>query len=352
MRNCGEGSFFYDRSGDRWVGRVGTAQVTSRNKAKAKVKWEALREKTAAGGTGSIAPTVGELWTLLVDQKVKQGRAPSTVRWYREYAFAHIVPFSDRRADSLTVEEVEVWMDQRTHLGTNYINRLRGGLEQALNIALRRRQIVWNPASLAQVPPGVEPDAGEILTGEEVQWLLAAASGNRMEAWLHLMLNTGFRPHEAYELVWDDVNLDAMTVTARPRKAKASTPRVVAVTATTRNHLAAHKKRQSEERLLMGARWPRDHDALVFRSEVGTPMDARDTNRRLGGWLDKAGISKHIHVYDLRATVASLAADSGVPIVKLADYLGNLPSTLEKHYRQPVSPVRELGFEVTAVAAE
>ena len=65
----------------------------------------------------------------------------------------------------------------------------------------------------------------------------------------------------------------------------------------------------------MGDRWPREHDALVFRSESGTPMNPRNMNRRLKGWLEKAGINKHLHAYDLRATVASIAAAAGVPVV-------------------------------------
>ncbi len=74
-------------------------------------------------------------------------------------------------------------------------------------------------------------------------------------------------------------------------------------------------------------------------------------NRLLKVWLYKAGIDKHIHVYDLRRTAASLAADAGISVVILADYMGNDPATLEKHYRMPVSPVRTLDVDIAARAA-
>ena len=236
-------------------------------------------------------------------------------------------------------------------MNTSTLGRLQGALTQSFDIALRRRQITWNPASLAQVPRGQPSKPGEILTWDEVHRLLDAAKGHRLEPWLHLMLNTGLRPHEAYELTWEDVDLAGMTVTARPRKAKANMPRVVEIKPSTRNLLAAHKKSLAEERLLMGSRWPSDHDRLVFRSQAGTPLHGRNMNRLLKAWLCKAAIEKHIHVYDLRRTAASLAPDAGIPIVTLADYMGNDPATLEKHYRKPVSPLRTLDIDIAARAA-
>ncbi|MCH7900280.1 MAG: site-specific integrase [Acidobacteria bacterium] len=352
MRSKGEGTFFYSRTEDRWIGRIGEITVKSKDKKRAREKWLAAREKHAQGGNSSFVPTVGELWADLVEEKRKRGRSTTTIRWYEDLASAHLSPIASLRADDVTVQTVELWLEDRTYLNTSTLSRLRNSLTQSFNIALRRRQITWNPASLAQVPQGQPSMPGEILTWDEVDRLLDAAKGHRLETWLHLMLNTGLRPHEAYELTWEDVDLEKLTVTARPRKAKAKVPRVVEIKLSTRNLLAAHKTRMAEERLLMGSRWPSDHDPLVFRSQAGTPLDGKNMNRLLKRWLDKAGIEKHIHVYDLRRTAASLAADAGVPVVTLADYMGNDPATLEKHYRKPVSPVRRLDIDIATRAAD
>ena len=67
--------------------------------------------------------------------------------------------------------------------------------------------------------------------------------------------------------------------------------------------------------------------------------------------MAKADIDKHLHVYDLRHTVASLAADAGIPVITVADYMGNDPVTLERYYRKPVSPIRKLGIDIAARAA-
>ena len=118
-----------------------------------------------------------------------------------------------------------------------------------------------------------------------------------------------------------------------------------------KKRLKKHRSLQAEELLLMADRWPTEYQRLVFRSEAGTPLDGRNMNRRLKGWLRMAEIKKHIHVYDLRHTAASLLADAGVPVVIVADYLGNDPSTLERFYRKPVTPVRRVGVNITARAA-
>ena len=164
------------------------------------------------------------------------------------------------------------------------------------------------------------------------------------------MLNTGFRPHESYELVWDDIDLDAMTITARPRKAKADKPRIVAITGDTRTALAAHRKNQAQERLLMGSLWPDAHRDLVYVNENGRPLDGPTTRRLLKRWTVTGRIDKHITPYDLRHTVASLAADAGVNIVTLADYLGNDQQTLLRYYRKPITPIMTLGVDLTAEA--
>ena len=97
----------------------------------------------------------------------------------------------------------------------------------------------------------------------------------------------------------------------------------------------------------MGARWPAEHDGLAFRSQAGTPLDGHNMNRVLRGWLKNAGIEKSLTVYDLRRTVASLAAARGVLLVTLADFLGNDPRTLEAYYRKPVTPVQSIGVDLT-----
>ena len=355
MRSKGEGTFFYSASEGRWIGRFGTITVKRKDRADALDAWERAKEKHALGGRSATAPTVGELWTDLVELKRKERASNATVDWYEAIGRKHIGDLANRRADQLTVRMIEEWADKRRgSVGHSYLRKLVNGLAQALDIALRRREITWNPARMVPLPHSSEADArdqSKVLTQDEVEALLLAIRGDRLEAWLHLIINTGMRPHETYEAKWDDVDLDGLRVTARPRKAKAKKPRLIQISPGVRTRLAAHRARQAEERLYMGPAWPAEYDGLVFRSQAGTPLDGHNMNRKLRQWLAVAGIDKKLTVYDLRRTVASLAADRGVLLVTLADFLGNDPRTLETYYRQPVAPVRSIGMDLTAAVS-
>jgi integrase len=68
--------------------------------------------------------------------------------------------------------------------------------------------------------------------------------------------------------------------------------------------LAAHKRKQAEERLKLGALW-QQHD-LVFCSETGTPLSIPNiTYRYFRPLLTKAELPR-IRLYDLRHTCATL----------------------------------------------
>jgi integrase len=355
-RAHGEGTFFFEESSRRWVGRLpgGQKVAQSKDRAKAYQKWQEAKQRHAEGGRSSKAPTVGQLWEALVERKRVERRADRTVSWYEDIGRNHLGHLRDRRADEVSVTELEEWAASRGDISDEYRRKLVNGLAQAFDIALRRRDITWNPAALVPLPATDTDDSipeSQILTYDELGRLLRAAHGERLEAWLHLMCDVAMRPHESYELRWSDVDFDALTVTARPRKAKAKTPRVLEITPRTRTELAAHRARQAEERLLMGDRWPREYDHLVFRSQAGTPLDGKNMLRRLRRWLDAAGIDKQLSPYNLRKTVASLAADQGLDQYRLADFMGADPRTVERYYRKPTSPVRSKGVDLAELAA-
>lgn len=357
MRTKGEGTFYYDARGGRYVGRIGPITVTAKDEAKAKEKWNDAKDRYAKGGGKGKAPTIGELWDDLIRQKRIERRTERTIEWHEAIGRKHIAPIAARRADTVNVAELEAWLAERGNVEDEYRRKMVNALAQAFDIALRRRQITWNPARLVPLPSAsdveIRPEDDEVLTYLEVDQVLRAAVGDRLEAWLNLMVDTGMRPHESYGLRWDDdVDLDGLNVTARPRKAKTKRPRLLEITARTRTALATHRASQARERLYMGDRWPAKYDQLVFRSEVGTPLDGHNMNRKLRSWLRAAGIDKDLTVYDLRKTVATLAADSGVMLVTLADFLGSDPRTVERYYRKPVAPVRSLGFDLAARASQ
>ncbi len=359
MRNKGEGSFYQNNRG-QWVGRTPNRVVTVKlmDRAEAFEQWRKSMDRYREGARSKANPTVNDLWDALIDLKLQKGRQPATIAWYEDARTAHLGPIAPITASTLNVDDVEQWLKdcQRKQdkdgrpLGSKYLRGLKGALGQALDIGMRRDILTRNVARLAETPQGSPDGQATILDDAEMRHLLGVTDGDRLAAWLVLMLHTGTRPHEAYELSWFDVDLSASTITLRPRKSKAAKARTIEVPVVVRTALAAHRVTQTEERLMMGPLWPTEHDHLVFRSEAGTPIDGANMRRRLTAWLEAAGIDKHLSPYDLRHTFASHAADRGEPITRLADYMGNDPVTLERYYRQPVTPVMKLGVDLTAQA--
>ena len=170
---------------------------------------------------------------------------------------------------------------------------------------------------------------------EEARTLLAVAQGDRWEALYVLALHTGMRQGELLALRWRDVDLargtlqvratlqrtkeDGYTLTAP--KTKHSQRRIKLGTAAV-EALSAHRARQAEERLALGAIWDGTHD-LVFPNTLGKPMDGIHLLRReFLPLLERAGLPR-IRFHDLRHTAATLLLGRGVNPKIVSEMLGH-----------------------------
>ena len=158
---------------------------------------------------------------------------------------------------------------------------------------------------------------------------------------------------EVAALTWFDVDLDAGTIRIVATKTGGQV-RVLKVAASVVTASEAHRKRQAEERLLMGDLWSSEHDALVFGSESGTPLDAANARRFVRTIAATAGVG-HLTPYELRHTHASILSDAGTHAEALSDRMGHRDSrTTLAYYRHQLAPVIEVGADVdfTATGSE
>lgn len=140
------------------------------------------------------------------------------------------------------------------------------------------------------------------------------------------------RQGEALGLRWDDVDLDAGTLTIRkslqrvdgelqlvePKTAKSR--RTVALPDVAVSALRAHRVRQIEERLLAGSRW--NDTGLVFTTTIGTGLDGRNVTRQFQKLLEDARLPRQ-RFHDLRHTCASLLLAQGVHPRVVMETLGH-----------------------------
>lgn len=354
-RAKGEGSIFQQGDG-RWIGRVDLGpdprtgrrrqrKVTASTKAGAAKRLRDLRAEITSGIIATERPSVGDLAERWLERVVSR-KSETMQGMYRSLADRHLAPLASIKADQLTVRHVEDWLDARSHLSRSTLKKLRSLLAQVLDYGRKYRVVTVNVARDADMPPGAKQSRHpRSLTREEAAQLLRTASGLRLEAWLHVMLGTGARPGEIAALTWFDIDLDAGTIRIVATKTGGQV-RVLRVAPSVIDVLRSHRKRQSEERLLMGDMWPAEHDTLVFRSEAGTPIDAANARRFVRTVADAAEIG-HLTPYELRHTHASILSDAGTHVEALADRMGHRDSrTTLTYYRRQITPVIEVGADL------
>jgi integrase len=181
--------------------------------------------------------------------------------------------------------------------------------------------------------------AGRSLSPNQARQLLAHVQGDRLEAAYTVALALGLRAGELLALAWPDLDLDgtparltvnhgvtrirgeglvrADTKTAGSRRTLHLPPQVVSA-------LRSHRASQAAEHLVIGSAWPADPLGadLVFRTELGTPLDPDNFRHHVYRTTEAAGIGRWTP-HELRHSAASLLIAQGIPIEVVSDLLGH-----------------------------
>ncbi len=220
-------------------------------------------------------------------------------------------------------------------------------LSHALKDAVRASLILRNPAELVR-PPRAPKAVTSTWTAEQTGAFLQAVDGDRLRALWAVLATTGMRRGEALGLHWDDVDLDAGTVTIRRAlvvvgyEMQTSEPktaagmRLVHLHPKARDLLVTHRKAQLQERLVAGPAWT--DTGFVFTTEAGEPLHPDRVTKLFGQAIRAAGLPV-IRLHDLRHTVATLALAAGVHTKVVQELLGhaNVSVTLDTYSH--VAPV-------------
>jgi integrase len=238
-----------------------------------------------------------------------------------------------------------------------YVHRI---LRKALNDALRKGTIAKNPAALADPPRGSGPEGAEremrVWTATELQSFLALISAERLAPAYFLAAHSGMRRGEVLGLRWSDTDLPRKRLSVRQAvTAVAYQLRVSDVkTGTARRtididdpvvaQLGAWRKRQAEERLLVGPGYE-DH-GLVFARPDGRPVHPEFVSRTFDRVVARSGLPV-IRFHDLRHTHATLLLKAGVPVKVVSERLGHASPGFTLNVYQHVVPGMQAAAAVT-----
>jgi integrase len=318
----------------------------------------ALGKLSSATGSPDPGLTTEEwLWRWL---EARVSLRASTRRSYAAHVRGYLVPYlggiplaaltaGDVQAMFAAVIRDEAALGQP--VGAATLHRIHATLRAALNGAVRAGLIGVNPGRFPELPRSVRPrpqvwtpalterwqqdgwrPAVAVWTAAQTAQFLRQVRGHRLYALFHLTALRGLRRGEAAGLKWDDLDLDAGTLTvtgqlqqlggrmaAVPPKSDAGR-RVIALDKTTITGLREHRARQQAERVTAGTRWTQT--GYVFTTKTGKPFGP-DRMTRLFRTLVAASGLPPVTLHGLRHGAATLALAAGTDLKVVQDQLGH-----------------------------
>jgi integrase len=269
------------------------------------------------------------LWLAAIAPKV----APRTLDGYEgyitRYALKPLAKF--KLADIRNFHIQQIYLSIGKAPGT--VRQLHASLNACFAYAIRREYIRQNPCRHLDLPQREHRDI-EVLTADEIARFTDIAGGMRNGLIFMFALQTGMRPEEYLALRWSDISGRDISIQQavqfnrkgggyyfKALKTQRSRRRID-VSESLRQLLQAHKIEQNLHRLAMKSTW--FHHGLVFPNEIGRPFAINNlTRRHLKPILDKCDFPKHVTLYSLRHTCATMLLLAGVNPKVVADRLGH-----------------------------
>jgi integrase len=343
-RGNGEGSITR-RSDGRWMARymVHTAAGPKRKYIYGKTRQEVAEELSKAlsdRASGFVFDagtlTLGEYLDRWLSHSVRGSVRQRTFERYEQIARVHIKPTLGRiKLKALTPTHVRSLYQEKLDdgLAPRTVQYIHTTLRKALKEAVQDGLIPRNVSDAVKAAKSAKKEINS-LAPEQSRIFLEVASGDRFEALYVLAIHCGLREGELLGLKWDDLDLEAGTLSVRrtlsetreigrifepPKNGKG---RSIKLTPGAIEALRDHLGRQLKEIERAGDRY--QDQGLVFPSQAGTPMNAKNlTARSFKPLLVQAGLPHSVRLHDLRHTCATLLFGKGVHPKIVQELLGH-----------------------------
>jgi integrase len=262
---------------------------------------------------------------------IKGTLRPTTYASYEMHVAGHIIPalgalpLAKLTAPAINAFYAQLLEDGRTNghggLSPATVRRIHATLHRAGRDAVRWQRLAVNPVSSADPPRGQSTVRDlPAWNATQLAGFLSSVKDDRLSALWRLMAMTGMRRGEALGLRWDDLDLEAATITIRRAlvplggKVEVSEPKTVrgrrriALDPVTLQALKDHAGRQADERSA-SEKWA--ETGYIFTTEDGEPLDPHRLSKTFEHHLRAAALPR-IPLHGLRHTYATLALSSGV----------------------------------------
>ncbi len=331
------------------AGRRDRKVITAKTKAELAVKVAQHREREVLG-VDSSASTVADWLDFWIERvapvKGKNGLRETTRRGYKSKIELYLKPFlgkvrlQDLNADH--IDRLHEWM--RTldksrlkgahgpgELSDTTIRQAHMVLRSALDDAVARRKITYNPAAVVKAPQAaLNPHPHFEL--DDAKKVIMAARNERELCRLVVALGLGIRQGEALGLRWTEYRKDADGYYLLVEEAvQRVNGRLVRTDVKSR---ASHRRVPIPERYvpIFEAWRALATDAYIFPGPNGGPCDSKLDWKVWRDTVARTGLP-HKPPHGARGSTASILGDSGVPDWLIAEILGQSQvTTTRRHY--------------------
>lgn len=292
---------------------------------------------------------------------------------YESAVRVHLVPgVGSHKLDKLEPEHLERLYRSMVKAGAKpaTAHQVHRTIRAALNVALRRKHITENVATLAKAPK-VDSEEIEPYSIDDVMRLLQAAQKGRNSARWAIALALGLRQGEALGLKWSDVDLVAGTLVVRrnrlrPKWQHGCSPRcghklgghcpvrqpLRAETGETKSKagkrgiglpdelvalLELHQAEQQRERLLAADMW--NECGYVFTTPTGEALHPRTDHKHWKQLLAIAGVPDR-RLHDARHTAATVLLLLGVTERTVMGVMGWSNTAMAARYQHITAAIR------------
>ena len=290
--------------------------------------------------------TVGEWMHEWLRVYCLSSKKLSTCTGYEITITQHICPYIGRvPLQDLKPFQIQETINQLVKEGKapSTIRKVKVQLHAALEQAIDNGIIVRNVSSRT-VLPKMEQKEIRFFTLEEQKRFIDALPDSTGGRALYFILGTGIRAGELAGLRWSDIDGDTFTVNQTIQRIRdftadadnrsllhAGTPktkagrRTIPLPPKMQEGLQIQRRRQRADKIAAGKEWvPND---LVFCTETGTPYEGRNLARVLHRTLKEIGLPP-MGVHALRHTFATRAVESGMDLRTLSEILGHTKVSL------------------------
>jgi len=385
-RADGEGSIYFSESKQLWVATTRHEGKTIEKSAKLrkdaiKKRDEWLKQRDAGLNVKADKWLLGDWLDYALERKTPrydkagnrtEGIEPTTLEKYETVARLHIKPFlgtAQLSIKSLSPERLERWQRDLEDKGRTAGMRREAlmWLSQALDLAVRRRLLPYNPADNKQIErPRVATRKHVQPSEADLAKLLRAIADDPLELLAWIGLGTGLRRAEVAGLWWEDVTYPTKdtaiirthqrvnrlgrrmtqrlgrTSSRLEREGLKSQPeRIVHVAGLVRAVLDRHYNHQLAQRMAAGPAWrgadyhARGRTGFIFTSSIGTPIEPDKISKYFTEIRERAELDIN-RFHALRRALSTLLDKAGVSDRVSMQILGHANVEMTHYYNTPM----------------